>query len=421
MMRHSRWTAMAATLVGLGILLGGNASAQVNAESFAKLGFNFSPPGARSAAMGGAFIPLADDATAAESNPAGLTVLLNPQISLEFKGIRYTRRLAPEAGGRPDTGSEFQDERGFPSFASAVYPTERATVGLFRHELVNYRGTLVSNGAEENRLFPFTSIVDLKVENIGGAVAVELGSEISLGIAAGISRLDLQVDFPRYGASRLEQAFLQSRLEAAETGSDFFVNAGLMWRPDEVVSIGAVFKRRPSFEGIRYRLSDFQETEIRTVDGVLKVPDSFGAGISVRVTELLTVSADAVMNRYSQLASEQAVAYEGVEGEEITADDYRADDGADLHLGLEYILLMGETPLSLRGGASRMAPSNTYYVGLNRVERDLWGTRPMDSSMVFSVGAGLVLLRRFQIEAAGVFGDDRDEFVASLVYYLGER
>src|SRR5262245_12280104 len=43
--------------------------------------FTFAPPGARSLAMGAAFIGLADDATASESNPAGLTILTKPELS----------------------------------------------------------------------------------------------------------------------------------------------------------------------------------------------------------------------------------------------------------------------------------------------------------------------------------------------------
>ena len=46
------------------------------------LEFSFSNPGARSMALGGAFVALADDATAAFANPAGLVQLLRPEVSL---------------------------------------------------------------------------------------------------------------------------------------------------------------------------------------------------------------------------------------------------------------------------------------------------------------------------------------------------
>src|SRR5262245_64338372 len=45
--------------------------------------FDFLNPGARSLAMGSAFSGLADDATAAFTNPAGLLALTRPEISLE--------------------------------------------------------------------------------------------------------------------------------------------------------------------------------------------------------------------------------------------------------------------------------------------------------------------------------------------------
>ncbi len=45
-------------------------------------GFQFNGPGARAIAMGTAFIALADDASASEWNPAGLNVILKPEISL---------------------------------------------------------------------------------------------------------------------------------------------------------------------------------------------------------------------------------------------------------------------------------------------------------------------------------------------------
>ena len=55
--------------------------------------FRFNNPGARANALGGAFIGVADDATAAYTNPAGLTVLTQPEMSLEFKYTNNTNRV----------------------------------------------------------------------------------------------------------------------------------------------------------------------------------------------------------------------------------------------------------------------------------------------------------------------------------------
>src|SRR5687768_7640950 len=59
------------------------AAQNTDIESLSGLQFNFGNPGARALGMGGAFIGLADDASAAEANPAGLTILRKPEISIE--------------------------------------------------------------------------------------------------------------------------------------------------------------------------------------------------------------------------------------------------------------------------------------------------------------------------------------------------
>ena len=67
-----------------------SAFAITDEEGNASLQFNFSAPGARSLAMGGAFIGLADDATAAFSNPAGLVQLAAKEISFEQRINDYS-------------------------------------------------------------------------------------------------------------------------------------------------------------------------------------------------------------------------------------------------------------------------------------------------------------------------------------------
>src|SRR5687768_17014978 len=51
--------------------------------------FDFLNPSARSLALGSAFVGLADDATAALVNPAGLTALTRKEVSLEGRYRRF--------------------------------------------------------------------------------------------------------------------------------------------------------------------------------------------------------------------------------------------------------------------------------------------------------------------------------------------
>ncbi len=97
MIPKRRRLAFAALILQLGLSL--TARAQSNEEIFEQFQFNFSTPGARAAAMGRAFIGLADDATAAVSNPAGLVILTRPQVYFEFKrnDLRVRRPAAVDS------------------------------------------------------------------------------------------------------------------------------------------------------------------------------------------------------------------------------------------------------------------------------------------------------------------------------------
>jgi len=74
-----------ASLEGFGLLV-----AQQSRPSFTVLG-----AGARAAGMGGAFTALADDASAASFNPAGLALLLRPEATVVIGGRRRTEDHAP--------------------------------------------------------------------------------------------------------------------------------------------------------------------------------------------------------------------------------------------------------------------------------------------------------------------------------------
>src|ERR1700751_2482658 len=77
------------------------AAQNTDIESLSGLQFNFGNPGARSLGMGGAFLGLADDASAAEANPAGLTILRKPEITTEGRTFQE-QQVFPTSGIFPD-------------------------------------------------------------------------------------------------------------------------------------------------------------------------------------------------------------------------------------------------------------------------------------------------------------------------------
>ena len=77
------------------------AAQNTDIESLSGLQFNFGNPGARSLGMGGAFLGLADDASAAEANPAGLTILRKPEITIEGRNYQE-QQVFTTSGTFPD-------------------------------------------------------------------------------------------------------------------------------------------------------------------------------------------------------------------------------------------------------------------------------------------------------------------------------
>ena len=88
---------------------------------FSSIPFQFFPPGARSLAMGATFIGVADDATAAASNPAGLIILTKPEASVHGRFTHFSE-LADGGYSSPSV-SQWSA-----SYASLVVPEEAVLV-----------------------------------------------------------------------------------------------------------------------------------------------------------------------------------------------------------------------------------------------------------------------------------------------------
>ncbi len=205
--------------------------------------FNLLPPGARSLAMGGAFVGLADDATAAYTNPAGLTNLAlgGSEVAVEVRQSRFTAPFtdrghyptSPEFS-RPLTFigqdsvegtplSEAQSETSGLSFLSFGYVLPGGlTVAFYRHELANFKTAYESQGPFNDfpsefppgdcrflfgvdncdfyRIVPQQERVDLEIINFGASAAYAFdlpslkGLESNLSVGLGFSYYELELE-----------------------------------------------------------------------------------------------------------------------------------------------------------------------------------------------------------------------------------
>lgn len=409
-------------VLGVLTLAAVTAGAQTSSESFWSMRFNFTPPGARSGGIGGAFIALADDATAAESNPAGLTVLLYPQVSIEAKRMRNGAPLFPVTEDVFGPGT-FDRSRvpvvTSPTFASAVYPVGRGTLAAFRHEVVNYRNDVHYGFIPPDGQYVSTSRLqlDVKVVNTGVAYARRIGTNMSLGASAGVASLTMRQDqdyvrdlYWADSPDEVDPPIYVDHETALQEGRDgrgrsLFANVGGIVRFGEAFALGATYKLRRPVNDLREVTTGFQSYEGAAMHYSFNspfsfdVPDAIGAGISSRIGERVTLAADAEWIMYSQLTRELG--------------DWQAKDGLDVRAGAEYVHVVAMTPVAFRAGAARIAPSTmTFFEGT--ATADLY-----KEQYIGSVGLGSVLARRWQVDIATEFGDARTSATIALVYFFG--
>jgi long-subunit fatty acid transport protein len=429
MMRRTVALRWSLALIAAGALLPGTSWAQTDVEVNAAVQFNFTSPGARSLALGGAFIGLADDATAAFTNPAGLTTLSKPEISAEGRGFKYNHlftnagRLGGTATGRGvDTingiaDAESEDSVGSFSFASFVYPKGRFAVAAYRHELANFKASILTNGAflspSDSRLFPIEASMDLKLTNYGLSTAYRFGEGFSLGAGISAYQFKLASTTDRFNLSGLgtgEGGFYGPPLRGAnnvvnsqtqqgdETAVGF--NVGLSWKTSEKVRFGAVYRKGPDF--------DF---EVKNVSGPaappagrvfatktahFHVPDAYGAGLSIRATESLTVAMDYQRVQYSRITKDFTVIFPF----EANPADFTADDSNEFHAGLEYVLTGMSSPIAIRFGAWNDPGHRVRFAGPLTEDTDQYvaAFREGDDEVHVSGGLGIVVGSNFQLD-----------------------
>jgi long-subunit fatty acid transport protein len=413
-----------------------------NEENFAQFQFNFNTPGARAVGLGGAFISIADDATASEANPAGLVILERPEVSAEIKIINTKTDVPFSSTGLFDPDitviqKEFDETAASPSFFSFTYPLERIAFAIYRQEILRFKQEFETQGAivpgsthidsttgvlTSNRLRPVQSETEIDIVNFGISLAYKITNTFSTGISLRFSRMDIDSNLSRFDVG----PFLESPASFSEQNRRFTpivndsetgnsVNIGLLWRPDSKLSFGAVYRKGPEFTSL-WMLTPgpvLPDVSTRFEDFTLKVPDSYGFGISYRPTNALTIGFDLVRIEYSDLLKNFQTPLEGAFGVTFP-DDYELDDGTEVHLGAEYVFVVQSIPLAIRGGIFR---DPDHRIRFNGPDPDIRLLFPEgDDEIHITFGGGIVPKDNFQIDVAGNISENIKEFIISSVY-----
>jgi|GEM_PF-6319245 len=336
--------------------------------------YEFAGDGARAKAMGGAFVAVADDASAYSWNPAGMALLQEPEMSFmsRMRAQNY-RELYPydpnrwEESRPPYVFENWHDamvfreseEGGGPPMGdmrvmSYVYPWKRMAIGFgtlgykqYMSEVSTHdsgRGPVILNCGGNTVSLSWTSRYEMNMEfgppDFGTALAFRLGRFFYFGFKVGIcsapDRLETNKSreeyFPKIaaGGNTITEPFYYwpwIRPESSLLSYSF----GILLRLSRL-SLGLVYK---DFTTTRMVLQEGgAKNDTNYLYGIhndfdFKYPRFIGGGVALRIGEVFTISYQANFIAYSQMDYDPG-------------DNWVFEDATEHHVGVEYVLFLGK-------------------------------------------------------------------------------
>ncbi len=371
--------------------------------------------GARALGMGGAFIAIADDATAASWNPAGLAVLYRPQFTIVFAANASLDGIwSPVTRTLPD-GSFTQSDihalahgRDF-NFAAFAYPFLIHT-------------TPVTLQFSYQRVLSFSLIQELDRPAIGTEIkpdrTIQFQREWGGRFRGGFDRimiglasrpvppllLGMTVNIWRNGFSGWDQESeilheffnhspdTQTTRTVMDTEDISFhglnFHFGVIYEATRWLRLGGVFKT--AFSGNYKKIENLRreaytdamqpviEEEVEELQADLHWPWSFGFGIGIYPNETIRLSADVTITNWSaarlvdRTDPTAVLTYPG----QKPLNEAPQVDGIQLRAGFEWVINAGDLLIPVRvGGLIERLP-----------ERDVRGGERWQHGVTFGIG-----------------------------------
>jgi long-chain fatty acid transport protein len=418
-------------------------SRKIDRNTFVRnIQFNFNIPSARAVGLGGAFVAIADDATAGMANPAGLTILTKPEISVHYKlnSFNHTENVGNK--DNHDLRAEFHDNVGSQGYLSLVFPYGRYSFSLFRQELINFESSFEAPGF--GSIFDTPNLdpaefepgsrtgSDIEVNNWGFAFAFRPVHNLSLGIANNVSTLEFRF-FENLFQHIQKRNVRFFSVSSNSTDTRYGVNFGVKYEPTGFLSLGGVYRSGPRFRIVN-SIEDVGDestgqTNLSQADQTLvfKVPDVYSLGAALQVRNDMVLSMDVVRVEYSELLrgldrnlkeddvpvySNEFPYVKYVDSDGI--QDLELRNGTEIHLGLEYSLFLGDWQIPLRAGFYT-DPAHVVYTTVDDVAlKRLFPRGKTDYHGTF--GFGTVLSNKIQLDMAVNLSRNVSEALLSAVF-----
>jgi long-subunit fatty acid transport protein len=370
--------------------------------------------GARAYGMGGAFLARADDATAASWNPAGLSYLRVPEVSL----VGVANSFDTERGVDYDRF----DGKAI-DFAAFTWPVALGeTSGAVQ---VSYQRAISFDGRRSIRETTVGQTFEEEGQSDGGFDVVAFGTGLRLGrrVRAGFT-VNRWLNGYDQALTRRYETFSRRpervyELDFRPDGWSF--NLGAIVSPVESLNLAAVYKT-PFTADVRLdkarrdywvendALQEVTENAYASDDVRLEFPSSFGFGVSWRPLDTLTLSADFTRTSWSQARIQnyfdlrvtprsedgspvappppdiypdfQYPTLKAVPDPDDPDDPARLlgqQDAEQIRVGVEWILIRGRLKIPLRAG----------YFNDRQITPNPTGDIPRFNG--FTVGTGLIL------------------------------
>jgi len=375
--------------------------AQIDSALLSKLTFNLTNPGGKSLAMGGAFTAIADDATAALANPAGLGQLSSVQIGLSGKrfnetvGLVTARSTALGAltapyGPMTSSASPISLESTSLDYAGVVVPVSRRLVlalsyaqnllfegeaGSDGYQYIEFRDNRSGGVTRRDYLYEYREFgsVSLKNRLVGLSAGFRLTERVRLGAGVTLNQTSFDLEGDGSGPHRIvSTTFLSPVATEVRTVTmaveDFGATVpawlvGVHADLDErgSVTVGATYQSAARTSGTFVISGDVPAglagRERRSF--TFAVPDSATIGVAYRPIAGMTIAAEGQWIDYSDTfdVALPVVSYSGLVGpppgvfvDGVLPAVRPAPDGWVPRVGLEYVATAGTTRIAFRLG-----------------------------------------------------------------------
>ena len=366
-------------------------SARIHAQSLenAVLRNSFAPvgAGARAAGMGGAFLAIADDGTAASFNPAGLAQLRKPELAFVGYDDKLSSSIDLSRGVYPLPSES--DRHSVPQFLGFAKPidigSQRLTFQLSYERTVDLvgkgRAAALLDAGQDPSIGPAAYLVELQSEQSGAmhtltaSAGLGITDELMVGASASYWIGEWKASGVEEGQILLgvpPQFLMSERIDFRQEHSlrGINLNVGSLFRKSWF-SLGGVL--RLPFSG-RYVVAENNTAEVANTDAstttvqyqqgmrtILRWPLSAGVGVAVRPLRGLTLAADAAWTHWETMIIENVP--NGALMTQTLTDEQNQTIGGLFYLDRNFFDLFPASE-SFTGGTGNFRVGAEYLVNL---------------------------------------------------------